>query len=285
MTLCALKAEAVRRLKESNIEASALEARLFCSFVLGLDEVSQITNANMEISEEDAKRYLALIEKRAKHIPTAYLTGKKEFYGLDFLVTPDVLIPRSDTETLVDVALGCIRNIERPKVLDLCTGSGCVGIAIASQKKLSSLVLSDISKEALSVASFNAEKNIPSTSFSLVTSNLFDNIQDKDFDLIVSNPPYVRPCDREGLSEEVLNEPHLAIFDSDEDGLGLIRRIVKAAAAHLSPTGCLAIECDSRQTKALSQIMNESGFDCIRTEKDLAGLDRVVSGEKKCTNS
>ena len=226
-----------------------------------------------------------LVRLRASHVPSAYITGHREFYGLDFIVSEDTLIPRPDSEVLVETALEKIEDGEC--VLDLCTGTGCIGISIASRRHLSRLTLVDISPAALDVARANVRRLLPDADVETVQGDLYAPLAGRRFKAIVSNPPYIRWDLRETLSEEVLKEPVLALHDADADALGIIRRIVAQAPAHLETPGFLAIECDYRQSMPLVQIMHKNGFHDISVRKDLAGLDRVVCGcwEGECTNN
>lgn len=285
MRLDGLRRQLALIIEDAGIENPWLEASVLVDHVLSLDRTAQLLKADMEVDEDRCKALLELAERRASHVPMAYITGHREFYGLDFIVSEDTLIPRPDSEVLVETALEKIEDGEC--VLDLCTGTGCIGISIASRRRLYRLTLVDISAKALDVARANVRRHLPDAEVEIVEGDLYAPLAGQRFKAIVSNPPYVRWDLRGTLSEEVLKEPVLALHDADEDALGIIRRIVSQAPAHLEVPGFLAIECDYRQSMPLVQIMHKNGFQDISVRKDLAGLDRVVCGcwEGECTNS
>lgn len=282
MKLRELKETAAGKLAEAGIELPYLEVQVLFSRFLSLSKTRQILESEKEVEEADARKVLSAVEERCSHTPLSYITGHREFYGLDFKVTPDTLIPRPDTETLVETALEFLNGRKDAKILDMCTGTGCAGIAAAANASVSSLTLCDISRKALECAKANAKALLPpSLPVNFILSDLFENIGDRDFDVIISNPPYIRKDYLETLSPEVRKEPALALFDDDIDGLGLCRKIASRAAQHLVGGGLLAIECDYRQTSALSEIITQNGFTRVRIAKDLAGRERVVSGERE----
>ena len=285
MTLASLRREAAALLEKALIENPWLEVQVLAEHTLSLDRTAQLMDSGMEIEPAKANAFLKAVKERCRHVPTAYITGHREFYGLDFLVTRDTLVPRADSETLVEAALAHTRAGAR--VLDLCTGTGCIGLSIAASMPLSSLTLSDISPGALAVARENARRIMPDTEVRLNEGDLFSGLEGEVYDTIVSNPPYVRLDLRESLSEEVRMEPFLALHDRDEDAMGTLKRIIDKARCHLTKGGFLALECDYRQSEALVRIMAESGYSGCTAWKDLAGLERVVSGiwEGECTNS
>ena len=278
MTLATLKTEAQRLLLENGIEETGLEVSVLAQKALGYDRTQQIIRAQDEVDDESAAVFMDLVRLRASHVPSAYITGHREFYGLDFIVTADTLIPRPDSETLVETALCFLADRKEPCVIDLCTGTGCIGISIAHSIPVKKLILTDISHCALETAKRNADALIPHQDVSLVQSDLFADVTEREADIIVTNPPYVCRKYQEGLSPEVRKEPESALFDEEEDGLGIIRKIVRQAGNHLRSGGMLAIECDYRQTAALGRIMLENQFSSVRVANDLSGRGRVVSG-------
>ena len=282
MKLRELKEQAVKELTEAGIELPYLEVQVIFEHFLHLSKAQQILRSEESVSREDAEKTTSAVRRRCSRIPLAYITGHKEFYGLDFIVSENTLIPRPDTETLVDVALEFLSGRAKAKLLDLCTGTGCTGIAAAGNSDLSSLTLSDISKEALRCAKVNAQRLLPpSLPVFFSHSDLFDSITDRDFDAVISNPPYIRKEYLDALSPEVRKEPALALFCNEEDGMGICRKIAEEASGYLVKGGLLAIECDYRQTSALSEIIAQNNFTRIRITKDLAGRERIVSGERK----
>lgn len=226
-----------------------------------------------EISKEQLGEYECALKKRAEHIPLQYIVGEAEFMGLPFKVNSSVLIPRQDTETLVEEAL----KVAKPgmKVLDMCTGSGCIIISILHHGKELEGYASDISRHAINVAKENAKLNHIAVSFQ--TGDLFDHIKGK-YDIIVSNPPYIRTEEIAKLMPEVQNfEPYDAL-DGKEDGLFFYRRIVEQAGNYLNPGGHLLFEIGYDQGQDVSEMMEQAGFQNVRVIKDLAGNDRVVGG-------
>ncbi len=226
-----------------------------------------------EITKEQLAEYEWALKKRAEHIPLQYIVGETEFMGLPFKVNSSVLIPRQDTETLVEEAL----KIAKPgmKLLDMCTGSGCIIISILYHGKELEGDASDISRHAINVAKENAKLNQVAVSFE--TGDLFDHIKGK-YDIIVSNPPYIRTEEIAKLMPEVQNfEPYDAL-DGKEDGLFFYRKIVAQAGDYLNPGGHLLFEIGHDQGQDVSDLMVQAGFKDVRVIKDLAGNDRVVTG-------
>lgn len=226
-----------------------------------------------EITKEQLEEYEWVLKKRSEHIPLQYIVGETEFMGLPFKVNSSVLIPRQDTETLVEEAL----KVAKPgmKVLDMCTGSGCIIISILHYGKELEGYASDISRHAINVAKENAKLNQVAVSFE--TGDLFDHIKGK-YDIIVSNPPYIRTEEIAKLMPEVQNfEPYDAL-DGKEDGLFFYRRIVEQAGNYLNPGGHLLFEIGYDQGEDVSELMEQAGFKNVRVIKDLAGNDRVVTG-------
>lgn len=212
-----------------------------------------------------------MIRKRSERIPCQYLIGSTEFMGLTFKVNPSVLIPRQDTETLVEEVIRIIPS--EAKVLDMCTGSGCIGISVKCFLHNVDMTLSDISEEALRVAEENAE--LQGVEVRTVCSDLFENI-DGRFDVILSNPPYVTDEEYASLMPEVRDyEPRLALT-AGQDGLDIYRRIAKEAPSHLNAEGWLIMEIGCSQADAVRALLEAEEFEDIRIVKDLAGLDRVV---------
>lgn len=223
-------------------------------------------------TDEQVKKYLLLLEKRVNNIPFAYITGYKEFMKLNFIVNENVLIPRADTEILVEEAL----KYEKKKVLDMCTGSGCIAIAIAHYSKHDAIVTAvDISDGALEIASQNAKKNNVNISF--VKSDLFSNINEK-FDMIVSNPPYIKRDEVSKLQTEVQKEPEIAL-DGGVSGLEFYEKIIPIAKKYLTQGGVLLLEIGYDQAQSVCDLMNEHEYKNIRVVKDFGGNNRVVIGE------
>ena len=226
-----------------------------------------------EAVQEQIQNYHAMVAKRASRVPLQQILGSQEFMGLDFFVNEHVLIPRQDTETLVEEALKKIRP--GMQILDMCTGSGCILISLEHYRKGIRAVGADISDEALQVAKRNAESLNADVTF--LKSDLFEQVAER-YDLIVSNPPYIRTKAIEELEEEVrLHDPMIAL-DGKEDGLYFYRKITEKSREHLKQGGCLLFEIGYDQGEDVAKMMEKAGFTEVTVKKDLAGLDRVVSG-------
>lgn len=271
--------EAVRRaeqkLADAGIADAEIDARYLFFHVTGLNRMELLLYGEEEVPEEICKTYDALTAKRAEHIPLQYLTGVQEFMGMEFRVTPDVLIPRQDTECLVEEVL---KYSEEKRLLDVCTGSGCIAVSLAKLSKLSYAAACDLSPEALKVARSNAAGLGAEIEF--FEGDLLEAVSGT-YDIIVSNPPYIRSNVIEKLMPEVrCHEPRMAL-DGAADGLEFYRRITADAGHYLAAEGMLFFEIGSDQAEAVAELMRRNGFSKIKVRKDYAGLDRVVSGVLK----
>lgn len=302
------------RLQKAGIEDFEYESWVFLDWKLHIDRAEFYMNPNGEVKEELLEGLEEVLQKREQRIPLQYLMGECEFMGYDFYVDERVLIPRQDTECLVELAVESIQtemlyrkqknlvvqhtgsnrthilsddsacnvndrklqqDIQRIKVLDLCTGSGCIGISVAKLCPEAEITLADISEGALAVAGKNA-KNLEAK-VTLVRGNLFENIEGR-FDYILSNPPYIPSQVIEGLMPEVReHEPRLAL-DGEDDGLSFYRKIIEQASEYLKPDGRIYFEIGAEQGADLTCLMTERGFSEVKVHKDLAGLDRIVTG-------
>ena len=275
MTLFELKRKLIEIGK--NLEDPMLEARVLLSF-LGFSPLKQITDKNEEVSQKTADEATSMMKKRASGYPMAYITGVKEFWGMEFKVNENVLIPRPDTETLVEVAVELYKeNNLQGDILDLCTGSGAVATAIAKELE-KDVKLSDISPSAAETAKENYERLIGRTA-DIRVGDLFEKWEGCKFSLIVSNPPYLTDTWCNEVDEEVKKEPRLALYGFDEDGLGIIRRIIADSGKFLEKGGYIALECDYRQCSTLAKLLETEGYSGVNIKKDLAGKDRVVYGK------
>ncbi len=254
-----------------------LDASLILMHFTSLTRVELYTKENQLLKEKQDSAYRKAIAERREHQPIAYIIGEREFYGRDFIVTPDVLIPRRDTETAIEIALSLLPAASgEQKVLDLCTGSGCIGITLALELTTADITLSDISPEALAVARRNCVKH--GLELDIVQSDLFENLNDREFTCIVTNPPYVAPSWYDECTQEVHKEPRSAIVDEADDGLSIIENIIAQSVSHLHKKGYLVIECDYRQVKAVQDLMEAAGFREVSITADMGERDRVVSG-------
>ena len=264
--------------KELLEKTESVDARIIINLATGLDDVQQITHSSEEITEEEYRKAIELLERRLNGTPMAYITGKKEFYGHTFLVSPSVLIPRPDTETLVETVLELSRSFHNPSILDLCTGSGAIGASIAFALRRP-VALSDISEDALRIARENY-RNITGSDADARCGNLLEPWQGSTFDIIATNPPYLTKSWYEETEKDVKAEPMGAFIGGGEDGLSLIRSIISSSPEFLSPNGVLAIECDYRQTRICGRLLENNGFTDIHIVKDLADKERVIYGRR-----
>jgi release factor glutamine methyltransferase len=271
-------------LRSANIETPQLDASLILAHLLRVEKSRLILMYNDFVSDETFCEFENLMKRRTEGENVAYLIGKKEFWGLAFKVNASVLVPRPDTEILVEAALNWIKSqaektLQRNfRVIDICTGSGAIAVALKHECSELIVEASDISEAALAVASENVRNLLGEKSITLHQSNLLNDIPGT-FDAIVSNPPYVPTKIISSLSKEVQREPLLAL-DGGEDGLDLIRTLISAASKKLNPNGKIFLEADSEQMSAIKGLLQECGFVDIELVKDLAGLNRVISGRK-----
>lgn len=267
-------------LKEYNIEDSSLKSRMLLKSILNKSKEYLLIHYDEEINEKFSNLFFKNIERLKNHEPIQYIINYQEFMGFDFYVDKNVLIPRADTENLVEEVLYIFDRIYKEKnkeikVLDLCTGSGAIAVSLAKLlKKRIQIYASDVSEKALKVAEKNSIKNDVSIIF--LKSNLLSDIsEDYKFDIIVSNPPYIETETIKTLSEEVKNEPVIAL-DGGEDGLDFYRTIIKDAKKYLTEDGFLAFEIGYNQKKSVEKIFSENQYRNIYSKKDLAGNDRIV---------
>lgn len=261
------------RLTEAKIPEAELDARLLLEEVCGTDRNDLLVHGDKEVPPEQCDRYVEYIQRRQKREPLQQITGYQEFMGLRFKVTPDVLIPRQDTETLVEEVMRYLHD--GMHLLDMCTGSGCILLSLLKYSNDCEGTGCDISEKALKVAEENAE--MLSLNASFVQSNLFENISGK-YEFIVSNPPYIPTGVIPTLMEEVRDHEPVSALDGREDGLYFYRKIVEKAGEYLYPGGMLFFEIGYDQAEKVSSLMREAGYQEVTVCKDLAGLDRVVYG-------
>lgn len=270
LTLKEALAKAVDKLQQMEVPDADIDAWYLLSYVTGLDRAAFFLHGEEPMAEPDMIRYRDLVTKRGERIPLQHLTGEQEFMGLDFHVNEHVLIPRQDTECLVERVLP---YVDGKRVLDVCTGSGCIAIAIAKLGKPFIVHGVDISEEALAVARQNATEL--NASVELFAGDLMTKM-DGQYDVIVSNPPYIPPSVIEGLMPEVrLHEPMLAL-DGGQDGLEFYRRIAGQAVTRLAPNGRMFLESGCEQAVAVAEILQKQGYREVQVFQDLAGKDRIV---------
>ena len=260
---------AVERVKR---RVPRLDARLLMQHLLGITHAQFLADPDRRLSGEELEAFLSLILRRERGEPVAYLVGEKDFYSRSFRVTPDVLIPRPDTELIVTLALKRLKTLAWPRVLDLGTGSGAIAVTIACEHPEAAVLAVDVSSEALAVARGNADRLGGRVSF--LQSDWFSALGDEQFDLVVANPPYVAARDPHLLQDGLPFEPDLALTDGG-DGLSCIRRIVGDAPRHLLPGGWLLIEHGYDQAAAVRRLLGDGPYAEIATWQDLSGVDRV----------
>jgi len=267
-------------LKKRGDESARLDAELMLGMTLGLDRVQLILQHERPLSAQELQHFKQLFVRRRNGEPMAYILGHREFYGFDLRVDSRVLIPRPDTETLVEVALERTRSREMyGRALDLCTGSGCVALALGLTRRTWRVTGVDLSKEALCVARENALRLGAAHNVHFVQGDLFASLAPQArYELIVANPPYIPSADIATLARDIRDfEPHLAL-DGGPDGCALLRRLVDGARRHLVAGGVFACEVGAGQSHDVQALLEHAGFEQIERAQDYGGHERVVSG-------
>jgi len=276
-------------IKSAGIETPTLEAGVILCHVLGCDKIYIYTHGDAELHPSQEKKYFELLEKRTSGVPVQHITGCQEFMSLPFKVNEHVLIPRQDTEILVEAVMDWVKNQKRQirdeiKIMDIGTGSGCIAVSLAYYIENSVITAIDISEMALKTAKLNAEANNVADRITFVHSNLFKDIPnehpDRMYDIIVSNPPYIPTEDIKHLQKEVRCFDPIAALDGGQDGLEFYRAIIDGVNDFLKPGGLLALEVGFGQADDVAALMNGK-FEDIRKKKDLSGTERVVLGHRK----
>lgn len=281
MTLREALIEGTRELEEAHIPDSKFDARILLLHASNITYSRFLASSTDPMEEDSLRKYRTYLKMRIERIPLQHITGEQDFMGYSFRVNEHVLIPRQDTETLVLLAEEEIKKTNAKKVLDLCTGSGCIGISLFLRMKEAGrpidVTLSDLSEEALAVAKENA--NLLNTNICFTKSDLFEEI-DSSYDVIVSNPPYIPSHVIPGLMPEVRDHDPMMALDGGEDGLFIYRKLIPQAYERLQDKGSLFLEIGYDQGGSVSLIMREAGFNGVTVAQDLAGNDRVVYGRK-----
>lgn len=263
-------------LKSNNVDSPKLKARLLLQYILNQTRQYLIVYDDKEISKKEQWEYFVGIEKLTNGIPLQHITHRQEFMKMDFYVDKNVLIPRPDTEILVEETIQIASKIKNPVILDLCTGSGAIGISIAKNIPDAKIYAIDISPKALEIAEKNAKKLGTIKQMNFIESNLFEKIKNKKFDIIVSNPPYIKKNDINYLSKEVQEEPEIAL-DGGNDGLEFYRKIIKEAPNYLKLGSYLCLEIGYDQKQEVFDIFkNYKTYSDIYSKKDLYGNDRII---------
>jgi len=272
-------------LKYAGIKTSGLDASLLLAHILNTNRTKLIAKGTDRISEKKCAEFCSLVERRANGECTAYIIGKKEFRGLEFEVNKSVLVPRPETETLVEIAIDIIqKNLQNNSVvsiLDICTGSGAVAISLKNEMPSCEITATDISSDALNTAIRNSEKLLGGNLIKFFQGDLYDALPSSlptTYSLIVSNPPYIPSDEIQTLSAEVQNEPRIAL-DGGISGLEIIKRIIEKTPDHLQKNGYLLLEADPRQMERITSLLEKKGFLDIQLYKDLGGANRVIGGK------
>ena len=277
--------QAARRLISRGIESGPLDSEVLLGHVLGLTREQLIVSAAVQLDDKELRVYAGLLARRLERQPTAYITGKREFWSLDFHVTSDVLIPRPETELLVEIALRLAveaRSAKPLRIIDLGTGSGAIAVALACELAGAEIFASDISLAALAVAKDNAVRNHVADKIQFVFGDLFEAIPaEQPVDLIVSNPPYIRRSDVDTLEPEVSRWEPRGALDGGLDGLDYYRRIAAQAFGYVAENGAVAVETGAGMGESVARLFQEA-VACAEVEiyKDYTGNDRVVVARK-----
>lgn len=275
ITLQSLYRDALARLKRAGCDTPGLDARIFMKHALSLTDAQLIAGEDRSLNESEAEAVESMIARRLSGEPVSRIIGRREFWGMDFIVTPDVLDPRADTETIVQAAVEKLRRTPPHAIVDLGTGSGCLLIALLKEFPLARGTGSDISESALAVARMNAERHNVADRARFVHSRWFDSVDGK-FDLIVSNPPYIPNPDIESLAIEVRNHDPILALAGGEDGYDAYRAIIKEIKSHANPGALCYFEVGFDQGENVARLAGESDLSVNRIIPDIAGIPRAV---------
>jgi release factor glutamine methyltransferase len=271
--------EATKELRAASVEEPRREAATLLAATIARDRAFLVAHSDDALAPDALKLFRARVSRRASGEPTQYITGRQEFYGLDFEVSPAVLIPRPETELLVETALELLRGVGEPRLCDVGTGSGCVAVALLHERADARAVAVDISEDALRVAARNAARHSVSDRLALVASDCFDALDPAAhrFDLVASNPPYVAEGDLDTLQREVReHEPRLALTPGG-DGLSVVRRLLEESPRFLRGGGCLVFEIGYDQHEAVRQLIDARVWTLLEIYEDLQGIPRTVA--------
>jgi release factor glutamine methyltransferase len=266
-------------LRKSSVENPELESSLLLSKALGINTVDIYAHPERKVESDKVEEFKQLLERRLKREPIAYILGEKEFYSRPFIVTPDVLIPRPETETLIEEGLKLTKSISHPLVVDAGTGSGCIAVTIGCECKDARIFGTDISFEALLIARANSGRQRVVERISLIQMDFLSGFKEESIDIVLSNPPYVAESDFSKLEPNVRDfEPKQSLLGG-EDGLDCIRKIVYQAGRVLKNGGWCIVEVGADQSESVSKIFDHVGFIDISSVRDLSGMERVVKGK------
>lgn len=272
---------AAKILRDAEVPDASRDAVLLLQHAIGKNRSFVIAHPEYQLSSREEDLFRLSISRRAAREPLQYILGRQEFYGLDFLVTPAVLIPRPETEMIVERALEILNGEARPRILEIGVGSGCIIISILKNSSAATAVAADISDEAIEVARRNAQMHQVDSRLEIVRSDILEMVRSERFDLIVSNPPYVPAADLDGLQIEVKDhEPHLALTDG-AGGLSIVERIVHGAPRYLEDGGHLLIEIGFDQSERVRELFARDVWAGVEIEPDLQGIPRMVVAKLK----
>ena len=278
MKIADLLQTAATRLANAGIDEPQANAQFLLAHVLGVTRTWVLVNGAFEVPEKEEKLFLSLLTRKENGVPLAHITGIQPFCGLDILVTPDVLIPRPETENLVEIISEKFEKKGHYTFVDMCTGSGCIAAALAVKFPNARVLAVDVSSAALQVAAQNIRKHKLAERVDLLQSNLWENVMGT-FDLIISNPPYIPSANLDNLSREVKEEPRLAL-DGGADGYEVTRPLCQAADGYLNPGGWLALELDDGQPWPLARGLAEIDWKA-EVKKDIFNVERFVIAQKR----
>jgi release factor glutamine methyltransferase len=272
-------------LREAGIDSAQIDAEVLLRHVLGIEKARLYSALGEPLSEGHRRQFQEMLERRMRREPVAYITGRKEFWSLDFVVSPEVLIPRPETELLVEVALHLLKNAASgpPTILDLGTGSGIIAVCLAKERLDARIVAVDIAASALEVARINSRRHGVSERIDLVQSDLFAALgkEKRQFDLIVSNPPYIRTGELSLLAPEISGWEPVVALDGGQDGTEYYRGIIGAAREYLAPFGSIALEIGADMAPVVAALFARSGcYGPVSVYQDGAGKDRVIEANK-----
>ncbi|MGA2905530.1 MAG: peptide chain release factor N(5)-glutamine methyltransferase [Candidatus Korobacteraceae bacterium] len=273
---------AVDRLEAADVGSPRMNAEVLLMFVLGVNRAYLYAHPERGLTAEDEARYNEVLARRATGMPSHYITGHQEFWGLDFVVSPAVLIPRPETEHLVETVLELARGVPNPKLVDVGTGSGCIALAVAHELKNAEVVAVDVSADALEIARANAARLQLDGRVHFMQSDVLEAVADPhDFDFVVSNPPYVGFGEADKVQKSVRDfEPRTAVF-AGEQGLDVIGPLVEQAHRALKLGGWLAVEIGYSMRDAVVNLLNPTMWEDVRVVPDLQGIPRVVAARKR----
>ncbi len=271
--------EASAILQKSEVAEPRREATSLLGFALGKNKTFLIAHSEYELSFEEEKRFRDFVTRRARREPFQYIVGRQEFCGLDFAVTKDVLIPRPETEMIVEAAMEILRTRENSRFCEVGIGSGCIAVSILHSVETTRAIGLDISEKALAVARANAETHRVSARLELQISDVFANLPNEKFDLIVSNPPYISETDLEDLQAEVKNfEPHSALF-ARKDGLEIVEKIIDKSPQFLKKGGFLLTEIGIRQSETVKKMLSTDIWKSVEFINDLQEIPRTLKAQ------